>query len=169
MSAVDRCQFDISVMLARLSLRQLRFVYRHFEGDMSLAIVLGEVALHNVSRFQHTEKSLEPGGVFWEREDLQKMLLPCNALSISQSTSIPRETVRRKIARLVELGWMEQNPKGEVTITRSVCMKLAPEFNSKMIASILVASNGIREMIEKSPAKEPDHNLRPDNRPQPGA
>jgi hypothetical protein len=64
---------------------------------------------------------------------------------------------------------MEQNQKGEVTITRSVCQKFAPEFNADLISSILVASNGIRDMIEKSPTKAPVHSIRPDNRPQPSA
>jgi hypothetical protein len=163
-----RCQFDISVLLARFSLRQLHFIYRHFEGDLALAIVLGEVALHNLSRFQGADKSMSPGGVFWERSDLQKLLLPCNALSISQSTGIPRETVRRKIAKLVEMGWMEQNTKGEITITRAVCLKFAPEFNAEMTEALLHASDGIREFLEKTLSKTPSSPSKTDQRPHAG-
>ena len=33
-----------------------------------------------------------------------------NALSIEKVTGIPRETVRRKIAKLLDLGWIEKTP-----------------------------------------------------------
>lgn len=164
-AVTGRCQFDITVQLARFSLHQLHLVYECFEGDIALAIVLGEVALHNVSRFQNIDKALPPGIAFWDSPDIRKLLLPCNALSISQSTGIPRETVRRKIARLVKLGWMEQNAKGEVIITRSVCLKLAPYFNAGMINSLLSTSNTIREIQEKAPNQKASRSNRVDDRP----
>ena len=37
---------------------------------------------------------------------------PINALSVAEATGIPRETVRRKLKRLVEIGFLEELSRG---------------------------------------------------------
>lgn len=54
------------------------------------------------------------------KEKNQSLLLPCNAFSISEYTGIPRETVRRKIAKLIKLGWLWKNEKSEVFLDPSI-------------------------------------------------
>ena len=44
----------------------------------------------------------------------------CNALSISEVTGIPRETVRRKLAKLVDLGWIQKTPEDMYVITDKI-------------------------------------------------
>jgi hypothetical protein len=150
---IGRRRTDTAVRLARLSLRLFHFAYRHFDGDLAQAIVLGEVAVHNVLRLQQPGSNAVDADKLWNCNDLQNVLLPCNALSISQSTGIPRETVRRKIAKLVKKGWMEQNTKGEVIITQAVCLKFVPELNNEMLNTVLTAGNDIRDLTRKSPVK----------------
>lgn len=47
-----------------------------------------------------------------------------NALSIAQFTDIPRETVRRKVNALVEIGWVSADPKGNLMPTKTAAMAL---------------------------------------------
>ena len=51
--------------------------------------------------------------------ELQRRLLrPCNALSISNATGIPRETVRRRVKTLCELGLIDQDERGPLYVTQ---------------------------------------------------
>lgn len=46
--------------------------------------------------------------------DTIRHLRPCNAFSVAQACDIPRETVRRRVNRLIEDGWLELHPAGGV-------------------------------------------------------
>ncbi|MCU0252008.1 MAG: hypothetical protein MUE61_17560 [Vicinamibacterales bacterium] len=111
---LTRPQFDdhasfIVQALGRHSVRRLSTVYKEFGGDIAKAIILGEVAHHNLS-------NLAPS-VDYDRKRMTQALkspvtraalLPCNAFSISEATGIPRETVRRKTRELVAEGLLER-------------------------------------------------------------
>jgi len=43
-------------------------------------------------------------------------LRPCNALSVSAATGVPRETVRRKVRWLVEKGWLSIGERGQLCV-----------------------------------------------------
>lgn len=47
-----------------------------------------------------------------------------NAFSVSKATGIPRETVRRRVDKLVKKGWLAKNAKGEIAITDAVRRKI---------------------------------------------
>lgn len=69
---------------------------------MVLCLVLGEIATRNTDL-------IRPERNDYNRPNApQRQYLPCNALSIEKVTGIPRETVRRKIAKLLDLGWIER-------------------------------------------------------------
>lgn len=40
-----------------------------------------------------------------------------NVESISEATGIPRESVRRKVSELLEIGWVERGSKGRLSVT----------------------------------------------------
>lgn len=44
-------------------------------------------------------------------------LCACNVLSLSEVDGMPRETVRRKVAKLLDLGWIEPAAEGGYVIT----------------------------------------------------
>lgn len=48
-----------------------------------------------------------------------------NAFSIAQCTGIPRETARRKVAQLVERGWVTNDASGNLRPTRRAARELA--------------------------------------------
>jgi hypothetical protein len=49
-----------------------------------------------------------------------------NVQSIADSTGIPRETVRRKVAALIERGWVTRNADDTLEVTATAVIELAP-------------------------------------------
>ena len=136
---------NAAVMLAGYQIRGLRRLFEEFERDILLPILLGEIALHNIGvleqcftceRFDSADDCVmnEVGDADLDRDFCP--LRPCNAYSISVATGLPRETVRRKIGRLVELGWIRRRRNGHLYLTRRalthfgtlLCTRELPEF-----------------------------------------
>ena len=120
-----------ALLLARYNLRYLVRLYSAFDGDLLLPIVLGEVGLYNVGGFGFDENALAALRCYGDAFD-RLPLRPCNAFSISSSTGIPRETVRRKVSHLIQNGFIDRDPKGGLTITAkavSLCLKPFDEEN----------------------------------------
>lgn len=117
----DRHASEISVRLGWFFLRHLHDIYQSFRGDFLLAVVLGEIAHHNICHYYSSGKPKSPAlarsgrtGEAWAG------LQPCNAFSLSTATGIPRETCRRKVQALVGRGWVERHPGGGYVITRQL-------------------------------------------------
>src|ERR1035437_8490087 len=104
----------------------MRNIYREFEGDMLLNIVVGEIGTRNVSQFfksANFETAKDSSYFEAKLDDVNehpRLLRPCNALSISDATGIPRETVRRKVNALIKKGWVQQNERGHLYLTPKV-------------------------------------------------
>ncbi len=102
---------SVALLLARHEIRRLRRWFEDFDRDILLPILLGEIALHNIGALQNgvaRRSATRTGKALPERpadEAVARELKPCNAYSIAAATGLPRETVRRKIVRLIELGW----------------------------------------------------------------
>lgn len=119
-------------------------VRTRFDGDLDCALILGEIAHFNlhkiISRHGRPTAAMHEGlrqtqtvKCYSEVPDISELIRPCNALSISASTGIPRETVRRKIQWLQEQGWIEKNAKGHLSIT-TLPAEVFREFNLEMLA-----------------------------------
>ncbi|MFP4306841.1 MAG: hypothetical protein ACLFRG_11320 [Desulfococcaceae bacterium] len=140
----DLRRSEIAVVMGRFFLRYLSLVYRQFEGDFLLPIVLGEIAHHNVFHlFSPTGEKIETP----QPLERMKKFQPTNAFSISQATGIPRETVRRKIEKLAKKGWIVKNPRGEVFLSESVADHFAQDFNKDILAELLKAADCIRNLL----------------------
>lgn len=87
-------------------------LYKAFDGDMELCVVLGEIGHYNT---RHLFK--DKGTHEMDIEELRKSYTGCNATSISMSSGIPRETVRRKIRKLEEMGYVVIDDKKQMSIT----------------------------------------------------
>jgi len=103
--AADR-QLEVSYLTGRFVIEHLTRLCQRFEGDLAAAIVLGTVAQHNLQRYydevaRHSSRGLDD---LVESGEHVGRLRPCNALSVSDATGIPRETVRRKVRWLVDRG-----------------------------------------------------------------
>jgi len=86
-----------------------------FNGDLDLFIVAGAIAVGSIESrmrdrdFHDTYASLE--SVIGE-----EMQRGCNASSIADATGLPRETVRRRIKRLIEMGIVVRRATGDYVI-----------------------------------------------------
>lgn len=110
---------ELSYLLGRFFTEHLVRVHRLFEGDLTEAIVLATIAQHNVQRYyERVARDSNHGldGLVRQGSHVPH-LRPCNALSVSAATGIPRETVRRKVKRLVARGWIVAGPRGALQVT----------------------------------------------------
>ena len=150
----DSDQYDahksaVAIIMNHFFLRYLNLLYREFEGDLVLPIVLGEIAHHNIHRFY----SLTGGCIEFNEKaatapERIKHFEPTNAFSISQATGIPRETVRRKIDKLEKKGWVVKNDQGEVFMSETVSEHFTKDFNKKILAELLEASGCIWNLLK---------------------
>jgi len=138
-----RQQRMAALLLSRYNLRYMVRLYEAFEGDLLLPIVLGEVGLYNVGGLGLDDQSL--AAIRCSEDDFGKLpLRPCNAFSISSSTGIPRETVRRKVSHLIQLGWIARDIKGGLTITAKAANLCLEPFDQENLADFLSTADRIR-------------------------
>lgn len=134
----------VSLAMSKFTLPLLRAIYSKFEGDLVMAMVLGEIATHNVGAWL-SSKGNDPHAL----DDVQaheRILRPCNALSISDATSIPRETVRRKVDSLIEKGWIYRSENGHLFVHPSVADNF-DHMTTEMVFSLIDSADRIKELI----------------------
>jgi hypothetical protein len=146
----------LSMLINDFLLRYLNSLYDEFNGDIVLAIILGELAHQNISSaFQHgqiispfIDKSLN-------LESIRNDMMPCNPFSISEATGIPRETVRRKFAELLKHGWIERVlPRGYL-ITTLAAEHFKFGFNFQLLEGIRRLYEQMHELFDvKAPSPQ---------------
>lgn len=72
-----------------------------------------------------------------------------NTQSISDSTGILRETVRRKVARLVDRGWVKRNEDGTFEVTEKAASDLAPATQAAFDYLLAVGSALVAKASEE--------------------
>lgn len=138
-----------ALLLSRYNLRYMVRLYAAFEGDLLLPIVLGEVGLYNIGGLD--DQTLAT--IRCSEEDFDKLpLRPCNAFSISSSTGIPRETVRRKVSHLIQLGWISRDQKGGLTITMKAANLCLQPFDQANLADFLETAERVKGYLAAADA-----------------
>ena len=139
---------EIATLMGWFFLRYLGRMHGKFAGDFVLAIVLGEIAHHNICHFYsrgkpHTPKKVKglPSHQVWD--DLE----PCNAFSLSAATGIPRETIRRKISILMKRGWVQKHLTGGYVILPGVSEHFVDEFNLQTFKDLMETSEELRNIL----------------------
>ena len=122
--------------------RHLRAIYGSLNLDLVSLLLLDEIARHNLQPFAAEGRPALP------RDAAQrKQMRGCNAFSLSQATGIPRETVRRKIKQLEELGWIEKvNRKGYFVTLRSMD-RLSPEETETVLGDFRHTARQVEEIL----------------------
>lgn len=128
---------DVALLLARHEVKQLRHWFEMFDRDILLPILLGEIALHNITVAKNGDAGDHAGCE----------LKPCNAYSISAATGLPRETVRRKIARLVELGWVSRRSNGHLYVSSTAVDHFGQMLTSVELAELLETAERARALL----------------------
>lgn len=129
-------QTMLSTYASRFTVDTMLRGYRLFDGDLLLFLVFGEIAHYNMSRALRALSVPETAdSQRWKallRALPRQKVAPCNALSVSQSTGLPRETVRRKVKALVERGWLAREGTRDLTLTPRAIEFLGPSGRAIM-------------------------------------
>lgn len=130
------------------NLRYLKRVHAAFGGDLILAIVLGEIAHFNVmAALSRPAGSLDEAEALLEGCYRNQKQTECNAFSLSEATGIPRETVRRKIAQMVQQGWLERTASGGYVVTDRPKQDFGPSLNIEMLNDFLDTGARLRALM----------------------
>lgn len=134
--------------MSHFYLQYLSDIYRAFEGDLAMAIVLGEISHHNTQEMFSPQKAsnevlrtVQGTLKFWDG------MQGSNAYSMSCATGIPRETVRRKVAELKKRGWVETVYKQGLRITQACADHFGPDYSLRFLNGLLRASRIIEALL----------------------
>lgn len=94
---------EIAFLLGKVMTQALRDLYRAFDGDISMALILGELGEY-AAALRHTPL----------QKNRRQHLRTSNAHSIAAASGMPRETVRRKLNKLMAKGWIIEMPNGNL-------------------------------------------------------
>jgi len=82
-----------------------------FDNDYEQAMIFLAITTQNVQNLmlnQVTRKQFASLGVMVP----EPLMRPVSRMALARSTNLPRETVRRKVLKLMERGFVEETPKG---------------------------------------------------------
>ena len=136
----------ITAALGLFGIWHLSRVRQEFGGDMTAALVLGEVAHHNISAMLTAGRRMDPHARPFSLPAEQAML-PCNVHSIALACGLPRETVRRKVASLLERGWLRRSGRGDLFVT-DVPVARFEEFNVEFARRIFETHDWLVSILE---------------------
>lgn len=155
MTRLDPEQFDrhypqLTYEAGLFMVAYLRRLHAQFDGDLAAAIVLGEIAQHNVRRFMREvlPASGKPAAEAATDEAIAASLRRCNVTSVAEASGIPRESVRRKVAGLVAQGLVSRDAKGGLAVTRKVGQHFR-DFDREMIAGLVELAGRMQEILGK--------------------
>lgn len=153
---------EVRLHMSHFFLQYLHDLYEAFEGDLALAIVLGEISHHNTAHFfcpnRHTNepvRTLQHQPAAWTR------MPGCNAYSVSCATGIPRETVRRKVQTLIKRGWVEKVPRKGLRFTQACADHFGPDYSLRFLNGLLRASRHIEALLAGEETTPLADNARP--------
>jgi hypothetical protein len=128
----------VAATLVGYWVRHLHRIRVAFGGDLLLPLLLGEVAHYNIGSLMYRGDAglATLDLLFTDAERSQHLLAeifrPCNAHSLALVTGVPDSSVRRKLATLVERGWLAMLPDRTYFVTP----RPAVEFESLNLATL---------------------------------
>jgi hypothetical protein len=118
-----------------------------FDGDIDCALILGEIAHYN-RQIQFARSHAERVKA---DEAQDPPLSPANIRGISRATGIPRETVRRKVQRLAQQGWLRVGPEWQLF----AMPPQSPEFERETLIRFLEVSAAVRASLKQDAQTDP--------------
>jgi len=102
--------------------RLMLILRQSFGGDLDQMLILAVIGDRKLAR------RASPAEPSYDRLGYSELHHPAsvaiNPHSIAEYTAIPRETVRRKVAALIERGWVERSENGDLRTTAKVAEDL---------------------------------------------
>jgi len=114
-----------------------------FDGDIDAALILGEIAHHNRQQFARNSA---------DRDGAETPMSPANIRGISRATGIPRETVRRKVQRLAQLGWLRVGPEWQLFATPPE----TPEYERENLVRFLELAAVVSASLKQDGGADPE-------------
>lgn len=140
---------EVSLHMSYFFVGYLKEIHAAFEGDLALVIVLGEIAHHTVSPHFSPHAVDRKAMAALQKGKAETNRLPsCSAYSLASATGLPRETVRRKIKRLIELGWVARVHRAEVRLTPVVAETFVGDFNVRTLTGMMRTVDRIRRILK---------------------
>jgi hypothetical protein len=142
-----------TLLMNELFMWHLRHIYAGFNGDLALAIVLGEIGHRQVGHLFANPRGVtkEMERELHEARQWDHRFRYTNAYSISEATGIPRETVRRKVAQLIAMGLVQKSAEGALTCTPGVIDKFDGGYNQELMHRLLATAEQLRALVGKDP------------------
>jgi hypothetical protein len=144
--AINRAR--ISLTLSQFTVPLLSRIYAAFDGDMVSALVMGEIAHRNVESWLANHQNPEAPLYDPDRERRERVLRPCNALSIAEACGLPRETVRRKVVQLIERGFIYRSPEGYLFLAVDVGDHFE-DMTAEIIENLLRTATALRVLLDQ--------------------
>lgn len=155
MSKIDDEEFDrhyarLTYELGRTMMNHLRRIYREFDGDLTLCMVLGEIGQHNAGHFMREvlPRSGKDARTMATDEVIARSIRPCNAMSVAEASGIPRQTVQRKIEKLERLGWVTRDGKGGLRVNRVVGRKFR-DLDRETLEEVLDLARVLKSLLKE--------------------
>ncbi|HMP75191.1 MAG TPA: hypothetical protein PKE12_02730 [Kiritimatiellia bacterium] len=151
----DRSPHELSILMGWFFLRHLNNLYHKFQGDILSALVLGEIAHHNICHYFSSGRAKQAiQSVDWASEQTRAKLQPCNPFSLSAATGIPRETCRRKVRALEKRGLVCRHPEGGYVIPTGIG-KGFDDTNRKTLSDLLELIRELDHIASATPPARP--------------
>lgn len=151
---MEKHAYQVAHLISSFTVPLMRDLYQRFNGDMVGIIVLGEIATRNVSQFFSKSAGVVPEQWLDDESQRHKFMRPCNVLSISDATGIPRETVRRKVNQLIDKGWLYRDDNKCLILKAGVGQGFV-QTNTQHAARIMVLAAELQALLQ-TPATSAD-------------
>ena len=137
----------ISIEMAEYHLTHLKRLHQAFQGDLLLPLILGEIGLFNLrgldlAKIEPRKKNDNPLTQY-----VSKQL--CNTYSVSLALGLPRETARRKVLKLIEMGFLKKSGARGLQVTDKAVLDFVPEFNFDSYRLFLEANERINKLVSQ--------------------
>ena len=101
----------IAHFVAEFILRTAEGLSEVFNHDYEAAVLFITISVRNSDKAMHDPKLREMYASF-KNDVLPEHSLFVSRMALARATGLPRETVRRKVAKLIAKGWVEEHPEG---------------------------------------------------------
>ena len=123
------------------ALCELLIVLRQqFFGDLDLMLILAIIGSRALPARQTSKMTYAE---FISDNTKDRADQPINIQSIAECSGIARETVRRKVHKLEDLGFIARDPSGMLTVTDKAINQLAPATEASLQYLITLGSSSL--------------------------
>jgi hypothetical protein len=122
-----------------------------FDNDYEQAMIFLAISTQNIQNLmlnQTTRKQYSSFGVYVP----DPLIRPVSRMALARSTNLPRETVRRKVLKLIQRGYVEETPRGLIVPRKLRDMPVYAETVAVQEANLRRLFSMVGEAMSADPA-----------------